>query len=148
VIAREYGFDNWANLKVHVGALSDDPMEALTAAIKAHDPPLLRQVLERYPALKAKLDEPLPDYSFDTPALIAGVHKENREMGAALPTLLLCAKRLRPRARALAHGVKALEESVFGPCTLGGEHGAPVQNHRVRLEIKSSQSPPTQFGQV
>jgi len=35
VIAREYGFDNWANLKAHVGVLSDDPMEALTAAIQA-----------------------------------------------------------------------------------------------------------------
>src|ERR1700753_2264174 len=66
VIAREYGFDNWANLKVHVGALSDDPMEALTTAIKATDAPLLRQILERYPALKTKLDEPLPNYSFDT----------------------------------------------------------------------------------
>src|SRR5271154_2770668 len=62
VIAREYGFENWANLKAHVGALSDDPMEALTAAIKANDAPLLRQVLERYPALKSKLDEPLPSY--------------------------------------------------------------------------------------
>jgi len=76
VIAREYGFDNWANLKAHAGALSDDPMEALTAAVKANDAPLLRQVLERYPALKAKLDEPLPSYSFDTPALIAAVQKE------------------------------------------------------------------------
>jgi len=47
VIAREYGFDNWANLKAHAGALSDDPMEALTAAVKANDAPLLRQVLER-----------------------------------------------------------------------------------------------------
>ena len=35
VIAREYGFDNRANLKAHLGALSDDPMEALTAAVKA-----------------------------------------------------------------------------------------------------------------
>ncbi len=62
VIAREYGFDNWANLKAHVPALSDDPMEALTAAIKANDATLLRLVLERYPAVKAKLDEPLPSY--------------------------------------------------------------------------------------
>jgi ankyrin repeat protein len=84
VIAREYGFDNWANLKAHVGALSDDPMEALTAAIKANDAPLLRQVLARYPSLKAKLDEPLPNYSFDTPALIAAVQKGNRAMVDAL----------------------------------------------------------------
>src|SRR5216683_3280019 len=84
VIACEYGFDNWANLKAHVGALSDDPMEALTAAVIANDAALLRQVLERYPALKSKLDEPLPSYSFDTPALIAAVQKENREMIDAL----------------------------------------------------------------
>jgi ankyrin repeat protein len=84
VIAREYGFDNWANLKAHVGALSDNPMEALTAAINANNASLLRQVLEQYPALKSKLDEPLPNYSFDTPALIAAVHKENREMIHAL----------------------------------------------------------------
>jgi ankyrin repeat protein len=84
VIAREYGFDNWANLKAHVVTLSDDPMEALTAAIKANDAPLLRRVLERYPSLKAKLDEPLPNYSFDTPALVAAVQKENREMVDAL----------------------------------------------------------------
>ena len=34
VIAREYGFANWAKLKAHVGSLSDNPMEALTAAVK------------------------------------------------------------------------------------------------------------------
>jgi hypothetical protein len=48
VIAREYGFDNWANLKAQVGTLSDDPVEALTGAIKANDAPLVRQVLARY----------------------------------------------------------------------------------------------------
>jgi hypothetical protein len=73
VIAREYGFDNWANLKARVGTLSDDPVEALTAAIKANDAPLVRQVLARYPVLKSTLDEPLPNYSFDTPAIVAAV---------------------------------------------------------------------------
>src|ERR1700761_9570808 len=29
----------------------------------------------------------------------------------------------RPRTRVLAHGVKAFEESVFGPCTLGRTGG-------------------------
>jgi hypothetical protein len=61
-----------------------------------------------------------------------------------LPTLLLCGKRLRPRARVLAHGVKALEESVFGPCTLRRTLiGAPVQSHRpwLRDEIRWLPSP-------
>ena len=84
VIAREYGFDNWAKLKAHVGALSDDPLEALTAAVKANDASLVREVLSRYPVLKSRLDEPLPNYGFDAPALIPAVHKDNREMIDAL----------------------------------------------------------------
>jgi ankyrin repeat protein len=84
VIAREYGFDNWANLKAQVGALSDDPVETLTAAIKANDAPLVGQVLARYPVLKSTLDEPLPNYSFDTPAIVAAVQKDNRDMVEAL----------------------------------------------------------------
>ncbi len=84
VIAREYGLDNWANLKAQVGALSDDPVEALTAAIKANDAPLVRQVLARYPGLKSTVDDPLPNYSFDTPAIVAAVQKDNRDMVDAL----------------------------------------------------------------
>ena len=53
-----------------------------------------------------------------------------KRRGAAPPNAFaMWRSELRPRAKVLAHGVKALEESVFGPCTLG-EHGAPVQNRR------------------
>ena len=55
VIAREYGFDTWANLKVQIGALSDDPMEALTAAIKANEAALLRQVLVAVSGIEGKI---------------------------------------------------------------------------------------------
>src|SRR5271170_7837687 len=42
-----------------------------------------------------------------------------KSQGAAPSNALATwAKRLRPRSRILAHGVKALEEFVFGPCTL------------------------------
>ena len=54
------------------------------------------------------------------------------------------------RARMLAHGVKALEESIFGPCTPHGTPGqvrrtlrAPVQDRQPWLEFKSRRSPPT-----
>ena len=40
---------------------------------------------------------------------------------------LLCGEMLWPRTRGLAHGVKALEEFVFGPCT---PHGTPGQVRR------------------
>jgi hypothetical protein len=34
VMAREYGFDTWPKLKLHIAAGSGDPAEALAAAIK------------------------------------------------------------------------------------------------------------------
>jgi ankyrin repeat protein len=84
VMAREYGFDNWAKLKAHVLTLCDQPVAALQAAIKANDAALVRKVLARHPSLKTQLDEPLPNYGFDTPALIAAVQRNNRELVDAL----------------------------------------------------------------
>lgn len=80
VIAREYGFDTWPTLKLHVEVASEDAFDALTAAIKANNAALVRDVLLRNPSLKVRIDEPLPNYSFDTPALVAAVQKENRDM--------------------------------------------------------------------
>ncbi len=84
VLAREYGFDNWTKLKAHVLTLCDQPIAALQAAIKANDASLVRRVLARHPALKTQLNEPLPNYGFDTPALIAAVQRNNREIIDAL----------------------------------------------------------------
>jgi ankyrin repeat protein/predicted enzyme related to lactoylglutathione lyase len=84
VIAREYGFPTWPQLKLHVEVASHDPVQALAAAIQANDAALVRQVLARHPQLKATLDEPSPHFAFDTPALIAAVQKENREIVDAL----------------------------------------------------------------
>ncbi len=126
VIAREYGFDNWANLKAHVAALSDDPMEALTAAIKANDATLLRLVLERYPAVKAKLDEPLPSYSFDTPALIAAVQKENRDM---IDALLGAGANINARTKWWAGGFGVLDMSSAELTPYLIQRGAYVDIH-------------------
>ncbi|MGO9948144.1 MAG: ankyrin repeat domain-containing protein [Steroidobacteraceae bacterium] len=80
VIAREYGFDTWPSLKLHIDVALEEPVEALTAAIKANNPSLVRDVLVRHPSLKSRINEPLPNYSFDTPPIIAAVQKENREI--------------------------------------------------------------------
>ena len=108
VIAREYGFHSWANLKIQVGTLSDDPVEALTGAIKANDAPLVRQVLARYPALKSTLNEPLPNYSFETPAIVAAVYKDNREM---IDALLDAGADINARSRWWAGGFGVLDNS-------------------------------------
>ncbi|HZD47374.1 MAG TPA: ankyrin repeat domain-containing protein [Silvibacterium sp.] len=84
VIAREYGFDTWPDLKLHIDLTSEDAVEALTAAIRADNASLVRDVLTRHPALKSRINEPLPNYSFDSPALMAAVYQDNREMVDAL----------------------------------------------------------------
>jgi ankyrin repeat protein len=84
VIAREYGFDTWPALKLHIEVSSEDPVEALTAAIKADNASLVRDVLTRHPSLRSRINEPLPNYGFDSPAIIAAVNNNNREMIDAL----------------------------------------------------------------
>ena len=80
VLAREYGFPNWAKLKEHVEWLNADPAQALVIAIKTNDPARARQVLKRFPELKSKLNDPLPGFDFGSTALIAATPWSNREM--------------------------------------------------------------------
>jgi ankyrin repeat protein len=84
VIAREYGFETWPALKLHVELSADDPAEALSAAIKADNATLVREVLKLNPSLRSRIDETLPNYSFDTPAIVAAAQKQNREIIDAL----------------------------------------------------------------
>lgn len=81
-LAREYGFASWAKLKARVEMLaaSRDPALALQAAILGDDITGVAELLEKFPALKERLNEPLPDYSFGATPLIAAVHRTNREM--------------------------------------------------------------------
>ncbi|MFT4114316.1 ankyrin repeat domain-containing protein [Silvibacterium sp.] len=85
VIAREYGFDTWPALKLHIETTSEDPLQALSAAIRANQAAAVREVLTRHPALRGSvLDEPLAGLSFDAQALIGAVIRDNREMVEAL----------------------------------------------------------------
>jgi len=84
VIAREYGFDTWPALKLHVDLAAEDAVEALTAAVRANSAPAVREVLKRHPSLRSSIDEPLPNYGFASPALLSAVMHQNREMADAL----------------------------------------------------------------
>jgi ankyrin repeat protein len=52
----------------------------LLDAIRSNDAQAVVRVLERDPDLKARLDEPLPEYAFGETALIAAVQQGNRDM--------------------------------------------------------------------
>ncbi|MGD0816119.1 MAG: ankyrin repeat domain-containing protein, partial [Verrucomicrobiota bacterium] len=57
-----------------------DPAAALESAIQANDVAQVAEVLERFPALKERLNEALPNGAFGTTPLIAAVRQSNREM--------------------------------------------------------------------
>lgn len=57
-----------------------DPAAALESAIKANDVARAAEVLERFPAFKERLNEPLPNGPFGSTPLLAAVHQKNREM--------------------------------------------------------------------
>lgn len=80
VIAREHGFETWPALKLKVETTSENPVEALIAALKANEASLVREVLVRHPVLKSQIDEPLPGYAFESPAIVAAVYNNNREI--------------------------------------------------------------------
>jgi ankyrin repeat protein len=62
VIAREYGAASWPKLRELVAATlvaTGDPMDLLRQAFAEDDATLFRQLLERHPRLKARIDEPV-----------------------------------------------------------------------------------------
>jgi hypothetical protein len=71
-LASEYGFSTWAKLKSHVEVLGLSPAEALKAAVCDSDVARVREVLERHPELRARIDAPLPGYGFGENALFRG----------------------------------------------------------------------------
>ena len=80
-LARAYGFASWTTLKQHVESLTgDDPMAALAAAVRLDDAQRVRDVLARFPALTARLDEPMHEGDFGATPLITAVHQRNRAM--------------------------------------------------------------------
>src|SRR5260370_31422011 len=93
-LANEYGFPQWADLKAHVRALALSPAEALKAAVCDSDAARVREVLKQYPDLRARVDDPLPDYGFGQHALFAAVQRSDRatidvllRAGANIPKL-------------------------------------------------------------
>src|SRR6516225_7974029 len=72
VIAREYGFVSWPKLKEYVekaGPQSSDAVEELKQALRSDSASVVRQILDRHPELKPKINEPIGP--FDSPAIVS-----------------------------------------------------------------------------
>jgi ankyrin repeat protein len=124
VIAREYGFASWPKLKEHVESLqheTGDPMELLKQAFHANDAPQLRQLLDRYPEFKRKLNDPIGD--FDSPAI---TNVRTREM---LDVLLAAGADLNAKSRWWAGGFGLLHNAEPGLAAYAIQRGATVDVH-------------------
>ncbi len=125
-LADEYGFPSWQKLKSHVEGLGRSPAEELKAAVCDSDAPRVREVLHRYPELRAKIDDPLPSYGFGQHALFAAVQRSDR---ATIDVLLRAGANIRKRTEWWAGGFGALDDCDPSLAEFLIERGAVVDAH-------------------
>ena len=69
LIAQQYGFATWAELKAHVeSAPAVDPLEGAKRALHEDDPEGLRRLLAEHPELRAMVNAPV--CAFDSPPIV------------------------------------------------------------------------------
>jgi ankyrin repeat protein len=72
VLAREYGFANWAELKQQILALTEpklSPEERMRQAFHSHNAHEVRRLFEDHAELRKRINDPI--FSFDSPAIVA-----------------------------------------------------------------------------
>jgi len=125
-LANEYGFATWAKLKSHVVTLGLDPAEALTVAVRDSDAQRVRELLESYRELRAKIDEPLPNYGFGQQALFAAVQRSDR---ATIDELLQAGADIRKRTDWWAGGFGVLDDCDPSLVNFLVQRGAVIDAH-------------------
>jgi ankyrin repeat protein len=124
VIAREYGFVSWPKLKTHVDSAAlatGDPMDLFKKAFTEHDAALFRELLERHPEMKAKINEPVA--AFDAPVI---TRVRTREM---LDVLLEAGADINAKSRWWAGGFGLLHDADPDLAAYAIQRGAVVDVH-------------------
>ncbi len=116
----------WAKLKSHVEALGLSPAEALKAAVCDSDALRVGETLERYPELRAKIDDPLPNYGFGQHALFAAVQRSDR---ATIDVLLRAGADIQKRTEWWAGGFGVLDDCDPSLVEFLIERGAVLDAH-------------------
>jgi hypothetical protein len=125
-LAKEYGFASWTKLKSHVEVLGVPPAEALKAAVCDNDAPRVREILDRYPELRARIDDPLPNYGCGQHALFAAVQRSDR---ATIDVLLRAGADVRKRTEWWAGGFGVLDDCDPSLVDFLIERGAVIDAH-------------------
>lgn len=125
VIARDYGFGSWPQLKEHVDSLNLTPAVQLAAAIRATNAKRVERVIEEHPELKAQLDEPMFDYG-GLPAILAAVQRSDRQ---TIDVLIRASADINARGKSWAGGRGVLDECAPDLAPFLIERGAMVDAH-------------------
>lgn len=108
-LARDYGLPSWPRLVAHVELLNaTDPMDALGAAVRTHDPSRVATVLSQYPSIRSRINGEIPGGSFGATALIAAVNQGSMEM---VDLLLAHGADINQRSHWWAGGFHVLEDA-------------------------------------
>jgi ankyrin repeat protein len=126
ILANEYGFATWAKLKLHVESLGRSPAEMLKAAVCDSDAARVSELLTKYPELRARIDDPLPDYGFGQHALFAAVQRSDR---ATIDVLLRAGADIRKRTEWWAGGFGVLDDCDPSLVDFLVERGAVLDAH-------------------
>lgn len=124
LVAREYGFDHWVALKQHVQAkeaASPGVLQQAIAAFHSDNATALRRLLKRYPALKAKIHEPVA--AFDSPLI---THVRSKAM---LDLLLEAGADINARSKWWAGGFGLLDSASPDLAAHAIQRGATVTPH-------------------
>ena len=81
VLAREYGFKSWRELKEHIETVAAEKLPAIERfknGVRGGDAKLLRRLLRQHDELRAAINDPL--FSFDSPALASVAGNGNVEL--------------------------------------------------------------------
>jgi ankyrin repeat protein len=125
-LAKEYGFATWAKLKSHVEGLGLTPAEALKAAVCDSDARRVADLLKKHPELRARINEPLPDYGFGAQALFAAVQRSDR---ATIDVLLDAGADIQKRTEWWAGGFGVLDDCDPSLVEFLTERGAVLDAH-------------------
>lgn len=126
VLANEYGFATWAKLKSHIELLGLTSAEALKAAVCDSDANRVQELLDRYPELRTKINDPLPNYGFGQQALFAAVQRSDRK---TIDLLLRAGAEINKRTEWWAGGFGVLDDCDPGLVPFLVERGAIIDAH-------------------
>ncbi len=124
LIAREYGFENWAKLKEHVESIppeAEDPIALVQKAWREDDALGLRNLFTRFPDLKARINEPVA--AFNSPAII---YVRSRAM---LDVMLEAGADINAKSTWWAGGFGLLDQADPDLAAYAVERGAKVTVH-------------------